>query len=101
VSDRHMDGLFDILGFMTNDPHITTVGLAIVADVCKREILRQHPQLTGLRYAGSKHADAVNEWVNLQAEFYGRQLPVSPLPAGFKREHDLDYVFRVRKEAGR
>lgn len=101
VSDSGMDGVYDILGFMTHDPYITTVGLAVVADACKKEILRQHPQLTGLRYTGPSTSQGVAEWVNLQAETYGRELPVSPLPAGFAREHDLAYVFRVRKQAGR
>jgi hypothetical protein len=101
VSARHMDGVYDILGFMTGDPSITTIGLAMVSEACKKEILRQHPQLTGLRYAGPRKPESVDEWVLVQAEKFGRVLPIQPLPPNFQHrsslQGDLEYVFKARK----
>lgn len=45
VSPRHMDGVYDILSFMTDDPGLTTLGLLAVNDKCKEALLQQFPDL--------------------------------------------------------
>jgi hypothetical protein len=44
VSPRHVDGLYDLLGYMTGES-LMTHQLPRASDQCRPEILRQHPDL--------------------------------------------------------
>ena len=44
VSPRHVDGLYDLLGYMTGE-RLMTHQLPRASDECRPEILRQHPDL--------------------------------------------------------
>lgn len=84
MSRRNMDGLYDILGYMVNDPHITTMGLPPASEVCAPELIRQHPQLSGLTPPNImvRGEEALWEWLNIQENTFGINLPVKPLPRG-------------------
>ncbi len=101
VSRNHMDGLYEILGFMTGDENITTLGLLGVSGMYKDELLRQHPQLAEIpepEFDIDKYGvDSIWNWVSEQESKYGTELNVEPLNAeDFKRETDLEVLQRVR-----
>lgn len=78
VSPRHIEGVYDILNFMTGD-ELFTHALPRAAEQCKPHLLQQHPQLEEV------DASKVNErnwkrWLGRQAVKYGSELPVEPLP---------------------
>lgn len=85
VSDRHMGGVYDILGYMTNDT-LFTHQLPRAARECSPYLVRQFPQLEGplmdaavadlkIMLAGDKDA-ACKTWVaNIVNGKYGFSLP--------------------------
>jgi hypothetical protein len=87
LSRRHMDGLYDLLGFMTGDS-LYTHQLPRAADACGPELLAQHPQLTGVAPAEDIDVPEVMAWLANAEHEYGEQLPVSPLPAGAWERRD-------------
>lgn len=90
VADRGMEGLYDILGHMTNDHGITTIGLMMVADSCKSYMLETFPNLNavedeslnrGMEAASSRENSEVASilsqavcrlWVDRMAELVGQ-----------------------------
>ena len=100
LSDRHMAGVYDILGYMTNDPYITTVGLLAVVDQCKDLLLRQHPQLASIEApefnVSQDGIEPMNAWLAEQVKTYGDSFNVFPFGEDFTRETDLELVARVR-----
>lgn len=77
VSKRHMDGVYDILNYMTGD-NLYTHALPRASAVCRPELLRQHPQLAAV------DADAINPetYQDMQAQWeaeFGTELSVEPL----------------------
>lgn len=77
VSPRHIEGIYDILGFMTGE-QLYTHQLPRVAREARPVILRQHPQL-----ANANDSD-VNEgnwrgWLEEQYLRFGRTLPIAPM----------------------
>lgn len=71
-----MDGVYDILDFMTNEPDITTCGLLLVNDKCGNHLLERYPELDK---ANTSHAqekldellenenslfNAINKWLD-------------------------------------
>lgn len=78
VSPRHIEGVYDILNYMTGDD-LMTHQLPIASEQCKPHLLQQHPQLEEV------DASEVNEknwkkWLGQQATKYGQEIPVEPLP---------------------
>jgi len=77
VSKRHMDGVYDILNYMTGDD-LFTHALPRASDMCRPALLEQHPQLATV------DADAINRetYRDMQAQWeaeFGTELPVEPL----------------------
>ena len=96
VSPRHIDGVYDILNFMTGD-NLFTHQLPRASRDCKPELKRQFPQLftPEIDYAIveldkmletpdgiANPQNVVNEWVAQLAAKYGETLEVSPLKPG-------------------
>ena len=78
VSPRHMDGIYDILNFMTGD-NLFTHQLPTASRVCKPDLLRQHPQLKNVDASGVNKKNA-EHWLAEQVGKYGKYLVVKPLP---------------------
>lgn len=79
VSPRHIDGVYDILNWMTGD-NLFTHQLPRARDECRQPLLEQHPDLVDVqvpdKFDGEEH---VMEWLAEQVERYGETRPVAPL----------------------
>ena len=80
VSQRHIDGVYDILNFMTSES-LFTHQLPIVGDICKPALFEQHPQLKDVD-ASSVNEKNYKQWLAEQVAKYGEELSVSPLVDG-------------------
>jgi len=83
VSPRHIDGVYDILDYMTGD-QLFTHQLPRAATTCQGPLLAQHPQLADVQlceFTGSNEdrKRQVDAWLQAQKVIYGEALPVSPL----------------------
>lgn len=82
VSNRHMDGIYDVLNWMTSDD-LYTHQLPRAMDEAKPEVLRQHPDLADLPvpadFAGKADVEA---WLAEQVARFGEYRDLTPLPAG-------------------
>ncbi len=78
VSPRHIDGVYDILNFMTRD-NLFTHQLPRACDECKPYLLRQYPQLEGID-ASQVNVDNWQEWLAGQGKVYGEHLSVEQIP---------------------
>lgn len=80
VSPRYIEGVYDILNYMTNDS-LFTHQLPRAAKECAPWLLRQHPELVKVqvpgRFDGKTH---VEKWLAEQALVYGEELVVQPIP---------------------
>jgi len=90
VSDRLIDGVTDILCFMTDDI-LFTHQLSRAYDECRPSLLNQHPQLTRVvvpeNFEDTAH---VKSWLVEQELVYGKSLTVRPLADGeHKRIHPM------------
>lgn len=104
VSTRGMDGIYDILGFMTQDYGITTIGIAAVGDSCREALLIQYPLLANVEppdfniTAKELRERSVMMWVADMSAIFGNELEVqslaNPAPGGLIR--DVQYYFDVR-----
>lgn len=82
VSTRHVDGVYDILGYMTGES-LFTHQLPRAAVACAPALLEQHHALAGIAppewdKSGDMKAQ-VHAWVDLLRLTYGSSLPVTPL----------------------
>ena len=95
VSPRHIDGVYDILNFMTGD-NLFTHQLPRASDECKPYLVEQFPQLatTEMDSAIADLSDAlksksgkaqvekvVADWLAKQVSKYGEMFAVKPIPA--------------------
>jgi hypothetical protein len=112
VSPRHMEGIYDILSYMTGD-EIYTHAIPRVGRICKPVLLAQHPQLNTPEVQAA--VDAMGEkiekidsrsdrkaflegWLTGMKIEFGDTLPVDPLrPADY--EH-IDPVEELRSLIG-
>jgi hypothetical protein len=81
VSARHVDGIYDILNYMTGD-NLFTHQLPRAMDACAGPLLDQHPQLASVVLPDWPHgvtAEVVHAWVDEMRLTYGDSLPVAPL----------------------
>jgi hypothetical protein len=88
VSPRHMDGIYDILNWMTGDS-LFTHQLPRACDECSGPLLAQHPDLAAIVAPGSfgdgtreSAEEAVARWLAEQVAVYGETREVAPLAAG-------------------
>jgi len=85
VSTRHIEGVYDILNYMTGDS-LFTHQLPRAIGECQGPLLAQHPQLAEIvepTFRGSK--EAVYAWLDEMKATYGDALPVAPLAEGIHR----------------
>lgn len=86
VSKRHIDGVYDILNYMTHD-NLFTHQLPRASEECAPILLKQHPQLADISVPDKfEDEDHVWRWLEEQKGIYGETLAVEPLNAG-KHEH--------------
>lgn len=80
LSSRHMDGVYDILGYMTGE-ELFTHQLPRAARECAPELLRQHPRLAAVKLDedASLSKEDVEKFVAEQVKLFGEKLPVRPL----------------------
>jgi hypothetical protein len=86
VSLRMMDGVYDVLDFMTGQS-LMTHQLPRASDVCRPELLKQFPQLNDVDASGVT-AKNWEKWLNEQVKAYGEKLMVSSLPEGAYQVQD-------------
>ena len=106
VSSRHIDGVYDILNFMTGD-NLFTHQLPRASRECEPYLLMQFPQLATPEMDAAvakldkelrnldvvpshrrndKAKEIVSKWLAEQIAVYGETLSVEPLPKGFIHE---------------
>ena len=78
VSNRGMEGVYEILNFMTRD-NLFTHQLGRASLECKPELLNQHPQLSTVT-GDDVTPDNFNIWIEEQCSEFGEQLMVQQLP---------------------
>ncbi len=85
VSDRHIEGVYDILNYMTGD-NLFTHQLPRASRACEPVLLVQHPQLAGCGEGVEFDAEDIEDrkaqieaWVDDMKARYGETLPVTPL----------------------
>ena len=77
-------GAHELMEYMVGGP-VWTHQLPRVADECKPELLRQHPDLVGVRPPGDfpePRAENALRWLAAQVVRFGDYRTVAPLPAG-------------------
>lgn len=79
LSRRHMDGLYDLLNYMTGHD-LFTHQLGRAADACAPALLAQHPQLADVQPPEGLDTADLMAWLVEQERTHGETLPVAPLP---------------------
>lgn len=102
VSPRHVDGLYDVLGFMTGE-ELWTHQLPRAGRICETNLKEQFPQFAGSeiesaiadldnRLEGKTSREdgsrIVAEWLADQVQQFGEMFEVKPLPAGVYTAQD-------------
>jgi hypothetical protein len=91
VTRRHIDGIYDILGYMTGE-NLFTHQLPRALNMCQPALLAQHPELAGVdlpdEIAEAVDPEGIFQWVDGQAERFGRELPVTPLAKADRAPQD-------------
>lgn len=86
LSPRHMDGIYDILDFMTGDS-LMTHQLIRASKECAEPLLAQHPDLTGIHVPENLSSEKqVYEWLATQTAVYGETREVTPLTNAVHRD---------------
>lgn len=85
VSKRHMEGVYDILNFMTRD-NLFTHQLGRASVECKPALLEQHPQLASVT-GDDVTPENFKEWIEAQCAEFGDELLVRQLP-----EHGHEFI---------
>lgn len=88
LSRRHMDGIYDILGYMTGDD-LMTHQLPRAADACKGPLLEQLPQLDGVTPPDGLDAPDLMAWLANAEREHGEELPVTPI-AGWEHRNPIE-----------
>lgn len=86
LSRRHMEGLYDILNFMTGD-NLFTHQLPRAADEAKPFLLKQHPDLAGVD-ASSVTKENWESWLEVQEAKFGATLSIEQMPSGTHQYRD-------------
>jgi hypothetical protein len=96
VSPRHMDGVYDVLNFMTGD-NLFTHQLPRAMDECQGPLLAQHPDLAAIEVPHLDGEAEVVTWLAAQVERYGETRAVAPLAA---EDHTyIDPLTEIRQVA--
>lgn len=82
VSPRHVDGIYDILNWMTGDD-LMTHQLPRGMGECQGPLLTQHPDLAAIEVPDDFGGEeGVNRWLAEQVALYGETREVAPLAGG-------------------
>jgi hypothetical protein len=85
LSDRHVDGLYLLLGYMTGQD-VYTHELGIAADACAPALIAQYPWLADLQ-PGPGHSKAyLKVWLKRAEDEHGATLDVTPLADWVRRD---------------
>jgi len=80
LSLRGVDGLYDILNYMTGD-ELYTHALPRAGRICAPVLLKQYPQLADVDAEGINKENWKN-WLAEQVAKYGEELEVTPIAEG-------------------
>ena len=81
VSPRHIEGVYDILGWMAGES-LMTHQLVRVARECQKPLLAQHPDLRDIAVPRDLDSEGkVTAWLAGQVILYGETREVTPLAA--------------------
>ncbi len=100
VAKRHVDALYDLMGHLTGDSGISTLGLAAAAKTCAAELKRQFPALENVQnpdFPKNVNMDQISAWVREQEQVVG-QTEFSVEGGGAQ---ERDYSFMERAGRGR
>jgi hypothetical protein len=95
-STRHMDGVYDICNFLTNDK-LFTHQLPRVHDECKSHLLALYPQLNELPLLSDSDVEELKAsggkewwqpWLDAQIARFGEHLEVAPITLGIHQYTD-------------
>jgi hypothetical protein len=78
VSPRHVDGIYDILNWMTGD-NLFTHQLPRACDECSPSLRTQFPDLAAIMPRDFSDKDQVWAWLSEQVQAYGETREVAPL----------------------
>lgn len=87
VSPRKIEGVYDILNFMTGD-NLFTHQLPRACRECAPVLLRQHPQLAEVTEASAAGVTDWAAWLDEQKTRFGDTLPVEPCGPGVHERID-------------
>lgn len=80
MSPRLMEGVYDILNYMTGED-LFTHQLPRARDICGPQLLKQHPELTGVDCEGV-NPENWQRRLDALVKQYGETVEVEPLPKG-------------------
>jgi hypothetical protein len=78
LSSRHMDGVYDILDFLTGDT-LWTHQLPRATEFCAPRVLAQHPDLASIDVPEIEGQEEVDAWLRGAREQYGATRTLTPL----------------------
>lgn len=97
VSSRLIDGVYDILNYMTDDD-LYTHQLPRASKECRPYLFDQHPQLVNVD-ATTVTGENWQTWLDEQKKLYGDSLSVSPIP---KDDHTIiDPIIEAEQMVGK
>lgn len=94
VSPRHIDGIYDILNYMTGD-NLFTHQLPRAMEECQGPLFKQHPQLAEVETPEFAGKESVEVWLILAKDLYGETLPVWPLEGGHEVRNPLEELVEM------
>lgn len=107
LSNRHMGGIYDIMGHLVNDKEITTGGLAAMRPKAQEFLEAAMPWVKEVEFPSlsddaslEERVRLVNEFLNVAAKKYGEFHEVPQMEDAPKQslENDLAYAIKVRGE---
>ena len=88
VSPRHIDGVYDILGYMSGaGGSVWTHELPVLSDKYKPYILEKYPELKGVN-TDNVNVDNWEEWLNEKVAEFGEKLEIPKIGEGRKEMDD-------------
>jgi hypothetical protein len=97
LSRRHMDGIYDILSYMT-EQDLMTHQLGDACDKAKPALLEQYPQLTDVRPPDGLDKHDLMAWLSNAEREHGDAFEVQPLASWQHRDPIEDLCDKVGAE---
>ena len=85
LSEEGMTGLYKIMEHITGDPHISTIGIYMMADQAKTAVLKEHPKLEFVFFPliddaiqdNKERMNIINAWLAEQEKCFGKTMSIS------------------------